>query len=145
MRFTSFVPVTIPHSTTADVTIDDLHIPKDTVVFVNQWSVNHDEQKWKDPHVFNPSRFLDENGAVDRDLTNSVMIFSIGKRRCIGDQIAKVQIFLFTAILLHQCTFESNPSQEVTMDCSYGLTLKPLHFTLSAKLRDKFISLVSPA
>ncbi|TKS86528.1 Cytochrome P450 1A2 [Collichthys lucidus] len=100
MRFTSFVPVTIPHSTTSDVTIEGLHIPKDTVVFINQWSVNHDPLKWKDPHIFDPSRFLDENGALNKDVTNGVMIFSSGKRRCIGDQIAKVQVFLFTAILL---------------------------------------------
>lgn len=145
MRFTSFVPVTIPHSTTSDVSIEGLHIPKDTVVFINQWSVNHDPQKWCDPHIFNPSRFLDENGALDKDLTNSVMIFSTGKRRCIGAQIAKVEVFLFSAILLHQCTFERNPSQDLSMDCSYGLTLKPHHYTISAKLRGKLFGLVSPA
>ncbi|XP_074548055.1 cytochrome P450 1C1 [Halichoeres trimaculatus] len=145
MRFTSFVPVTIPHSTTSDVTIEGLHIPKDTVVFINQWSVNHDPLKWKDPHVFDPTRFLDENGALDRDVTNNVMIFSSGKRRCIGDQIAKVEVFLFTAILLHQCSFESSPSEPPSLDCSYGLTLKPLQFCVSAKLRGKLLGLVSPA
>ncbi|KAG8013629.1 Cytochrome P450 1B1 [Nibea albiflora] len=145
MRFTSFVPVTIPHSTTSDVTIEGLHIPKDTVVFINQWSVNHDPLKWKDPHIFDPSRFLDENGALDKDVTNGVMIFSSGKRRCIGDQIAKVEVFLFTAILLHQCSFESDPSELPTLDCSYGLTLKPLRSSVSAKLRGKLLGLVSPA
>ncbi|KAM6912961.1 cytochrome P450 1B1-like [Xenentodon cancila] len=145
MRFTSFVPVTIPHSTTSDVTIESLHIPKDTVVFINQWSVNHDPLKWKDPHVFDPTRFLNENGALDRDRTNSVMIFSTGKRRCIGDQIAKVQVFLFTAVLLHQCSFESDPSEPLSLDCSYGLTLKPLQFRVSTKLRGKLLGVVSPA
>ncbi|KAF5900087.1 cytochrome P450 1B1-like [Clarias magur] len=145
MRYTSFVPVTIPHSTTTDVTIEGLHIPKDTVVFINQWSVNHDPQKWQDPHIFNPSRFLDENGALNKDLTSSVMIFSTGKRRCIGDHIAKTEIFLFLAILLHQCTFKSNPSQTLTMECSYGLALKPVDFTVTAKLRGKLLGLVSPA
>ncbi|XP_052001435.1 cytochrome P450 1B1 [Xyrauchen texanus] len=145
MRYTSFVPVTIPHSTTSDVTIEGLHIPKDTVVFINQWSVNHDPQKWQDPHLFNPSRFLDANGALDKDLTNSVMIFSSGKRRCIGDQIAKVEVFLFSAILLHQCSFESHPSERLSMDCTYGLTLKPLRYIISAKLRGKLFGLVSPA
>ncbi|XP_064881760.1 cytochrome P450 1B1-like [Oncorhynchus nerka] len=145
MRYTSFVPLTIPHSTTSDVTIEGFHIPKDTVVFINQWSVNHNPLKWKDPHLFDPLRFLDENGALDKDLTNSVMIFSTGKRRCIGDQIAKVETFLFTAVLLHQCTFESNPSEALTLDCSYGLTLKPLHYTITTKLRGKLLGLVSPA
>lgn len=145
MRFISFVPLTIPHSTTSDVTIEGLHIPKDTVVFVNQWSVNHDPLKWKDHHVFDPSRFLDESGALDKDKANSVMIFSTGKRRCIGNQIAKVEVFIFTAVLLHQCSFESNPSEPVTLDCSYGLALKPLPFCVSTKLRGKLLGLVSPA
>ncbi|XP_064784391.1 cytochrome P450 1B1-like [Oncorhynchus masou masou] len=140
MRYTSFVPLTIPHSTTSDVTIEGFHIPKDTVVFINQWSVNHDLLQWKDPHLFDPSRFLDENGALDKDLTSSVMIFSAGKRRCIGDQIAKVEVFLFSAILIHQCTFENNPSQELSLDCSYGLTLKPLNYKISAKLRGELLT-----
>ncbi|GAA6213729.1 cytochrome P450 1B1-like [Lates japonicus] len=145
MRFTSFVPLTIPHSTTSDVTIEGLHIPQDTVVFINQWSVNHDPLKWKDPHIFDPTRFLNENGALNKDITNNVMIFSTGKRRCIGNQIAKVKVFLFTAVLLHQCSFESDPSEPLTLDCSYGLTLKPLQYCVSAKLRGKLLGLVSPA
>ncbi|XP_053291142.1 cytochrome P450 1B1 [Pleuronectes platessa] len=135
MRYTSFVPVTIPHSTTSDVTVEGLHIPKDTVVFINQWSVNHDPLKWKDPQYFDPSRFLDESGSLDKDLTNNVMIFSAGKRRCIGDQIAKVEIFLFVAILLHQCNFEKCPDEDLSLNCSYGLTLKPLDYKIAAKLR----------
>ncbi|XP_077052923.1 cytochrome P450 1C2 [Siphateles boraxobius] len=140
MRFTSFVPVTIPHSTTSDVSIEGLHIPKDTVVFINQWSVNHDPQKWNDPHVFNPSRFLDDSGALDKDLTNSVMIFSIGKRRCIGDQIAKVEVFLIAAMLLHRLTFTNDPSQDLSLNCSYGLTLKPFDYKISARSRGNAFS-----
>ena len=139
MRFTSFVPVTIPHSTTSDVTIEGLRIPKDTVVFINQWSVNHDPLKWKDPHVFDPSRFLDEKGSLNRDLASNVMIFSAGKRRCIGTQIAKAEIFLFLAILLHQCSFERSADQDLSLNCSYGLTLKPLEYRITAKLRGKLL------
>ncbi|XP_033180909.1 cytochrome P450 1B1-like [Mastacembelus armatus] len=139
MRFTSFVPVTIPHSTTSDVTVDGLHIPKDTVIFINQWSANHDPLKWKDPHIFDPSRFLDENGSLDRDLISNVMIFSAGKRRCIGEQVAKVQIFLFSAILLHQCRFERNPTEDLSLHCSYGLTLRPVDYKITVKLRGKLL------
>lgn len=135
MRFTSFVPITIPHSTTSDVTIEGCHIPKDTVVFINQWSINHDPMKWKEPHIFDPSRFLDENGSLDKNMTNNVMIFSAGKRRCIGDQIAKVEVFLFFAILLHQCSFEKCPTEDLTLNCSYGLTLKPLNYKIAVKPR----------
>ncbi|XP_061599415.1 cytochrome P450 1B1-like [Cololabis saira] len=139
MRFTSFVPVTIPHSTTSDVTVGGLNIPKDTVVFINQWSVNQDPLRWKDPHVFDPSRFMDENGCLDKDLTNNVMIFSAGKRRCIGDQVAKVEIYLLFAILLHQCSFEKCPDQDFSLNYTYGLTLKPLDYKITAKLRGEVL------
>ncbi|MEE6523894.1 hypothetical protein FKM82_023007 [Ascaphus truei] len=135
LRFSSFVPVTIPHSTTSDVIIDGFYIPKDTVVFVNQWSVNHDKVKWTNPEVFEPGRFLGENGQLNRDLTCGVMIFSLGKRRCIGDQVSMLQIFLFTAILLHQCSFHSSPREKISMDCIHGLALKPLPYRISVRPR----------
>ncbi|XP_070806339.1 cytochrome P450 1B1 isoform X1 [Pituophis catenifer annectens] len=136
MRFSSFVPVTIPHSTTADTILMGYHIPKDTVVFINQWSVNHDPVKWPAPEVFNPARFLDESGFLNKDLASSVLIFSVGKRRCIGEELSKVQLFLFTAVLVHQCNFNANPKEDSKMDFTYGLTVKPKPFTLSVTLRD---------
>ncbi|XP_078089629.1 cytochrome P450 1C1 [Mustelus asterias] len=145
MRFTSFVPMTIPHATTTQVDINGYHIPKDTVVFINQWSVNHDQGKWREPGTFDPSRFLKEDGSMDRELASRVMIFSMGKRRCIGEHLSKIQIFLFTAILLHQCSFEANPSEELSMNCTYGLTIKPESFTVLARLRDTYCGIVSPA
>ncbi|KAJ3613775.1 hypothetical protein NHX12_020021 [Muraenolepis orangiensis] len=145
MRFTSFVPLTIPHSTLSDVTVGGLYIPQDTVVFVNQASVNHDPLKWKEPGVFQPARFLDADGALDKDTVAGVMVFSTGKRRCVGQQLAKVEVFVLTAVLLHQCTFQRDPSKAHTLDCSYGLTLKPLPFGVRAKLRGKLLGLVSPA
>ncbi|XP_063296411.1 cytochrome P450 1B1-like [Pelobates fuscus] len=135
LRFTSFVPITIPHSTTSDVLINGFYIPNDTVVFVNQWSVNHDPDKWTNPEVFDPSRFLDGNGQIDRDLTYGVMIFSVGKRRCIGDQLSMLQIFLFASIILHQCSVLSHPGDQLSMDCINGLSLKPLPYRISVIAR----------
>ncbi|KAF1671526.1 Cytochrome P450 1B1, partial [Pygoscelis papua] len=136
MRFSSFVPVTIPHATTTNTFIMGYLIPKDTVIFVNQWSVNHDPAKWSNPEDFDPTRFLDENGFINKDLTSSVMIFSLGKRRCIGEELSKVQLFLFTSILVHQCNFTANPNEDPKMDFTYGLTIKPKPFTLNVTLRD---------
>lgn len=134
MRFTSFVPMTIPHSTTTDASINGYPIPKETVIFVNQWSLNHDPNKWDEPEVFKPERFLDGDGALNKDLTTNVLIFSLGKRRCIGEELSKIQLFLFTSLLVHQCNFtaERTPS----LDYVYGLTLKPRAFKVAVTLRD---------
>ncbi|NXC41302.1 CP1B1 protein, partial [Penelope pileata] len=135
LRYSSFVPITIPHATTADVELEGFHIPKGTVVFVNQWSVNHDCTKWPQPQRFDPARFLDQQQRLDPERAGSVMIFSAGQRRCIGDQLAKLQLFLFTAILLHQCSFHANPAEQLSMDCTHGLALKPLPFTVTVRPR----------
>ncbi|XP_056211046.1 cytochrome P450 1B1-like [Falco biarmicus] len=142
LRYSSFVPITIPHATTDDVELEGFHIPKGTVVFINQWSVNHDCSKWPDPQRFDPTRFLDVQQRLDRDRAGSVMVFSAGQRRCIGDQLSKLQLFLFTAILLHQCSFHANPAEHLTMDCIHGLALKPRPFTVT--VRQRLPTLIQP-
>ena len=136
MRFSSFVPVTIPHATTASASVLGYHIPKNTVVFVNQWSVNHDPVKWSNPEDFDPTRFLDKDGLINKDLAGSVMIFSVGKRRCIGEEISKMQLFLFISILAHQCNFRANPDEPSKVDFNYGLTIKPKSFKINVTLRE---------
>ncbi|ELK14773.1 cytochrome P450 1B1 [Pteropus alecto] len=136
MRYSSFVPVTIPHHTTANTSVLGYHIPKDTVVFVNQWSVNHDPVKWPNPEDFDPTRFLDKDGFVNKDLASSVMIFSVGRRRCIGEELSKMQLFLFISILAHQCNFKADPDESSKLDFNYGLTIKPKSFKINVTLRE---------
>ncbi|XP_008320387.1 cytochrome P450 1B1 [Cynoglossus semilaevis] len=134
-RFTSFIPLTIPHSTTADTTLMGYAIPKDTVIFINQWSTNHNPSIWHHPDVFDPERFLDQQGALNKDMTSSVLIFSQGKRRCVGEDLSKLQLFLFTALLSHQCHITANPAVPPKLDYNYGLTLKPHTFFIAVTPR----------
>ncbi|KAJ8014552.1 hypothetical protein DPEC_G00041430 [Dallia pectoralis] len=136
MRFTSFLPLTIPHSTIVDTNIMGYSIPKDTVIFINQWSCNHDPTKWKQPETFDPERFLDHSGLLNKDRASSVLIFSLGKRRCIGEELSKMQMFLFTSLLVHQVHFSSDPDKPPSINYTYGLTLKPNNFYIAVNLRD---------
>lgn len=135
MRFTSFVPLTIPHSTTADTTLQGYSLPRNTVVFVNQWSVNHDPATWAQPETFDPGRFLKPDGSLNKELAGSVLLFSLGKRRCIGEELSKLHLFLFTALLVHQCHLAGDPARPPSLDWSYGLTLKPRAFHIAVSLR----------
>lgn len=136
MRYTSFVPLTIPHSTTKETSIMGYTIPKNTVVFINQWSINHDPAIWSHPESFNPQRFLSQDGSLDKDLTSSVLIFSLGKRRCIGEELSKMQLFLFTSLIAHQCHITADPARPPKVDFFYGLTLKPHAFSIGVSLRE---------
>ncbi|GAB1294277.1 Cytochrome P450 1A2 [Apodemus speciosus] len=125
-RYTSFVPFTIPHSTTRDTSLNGFYIPKERCIFINQWQVNHDEKQWKDPFVFRPERFLtDNNSAINKTQSEKVMLFGLGKRRCIGETPARWEVFLFLAILLQQLEFRVSPGVKVDLTSTYGLTMKP--------------------
>ncbi|XP_013910026.1 PREDICTED: cytochrome P450 1A5-like [Thamnophis sirtalis] len=124
-RHSTFVPFTLPHCTTKDIIFKGYFIPKDLCVFVNQWQVNHDENHWKDPSAFIPERFLTANGKeINADERDKVLLFGLGKRRCIGEPIARWEVFLFLATLLQDLQFSVPDGLTVNMTPHYGLSLQ---------------------
>lgn len=79
---------------------------------------------WDDPSEFRPERFLTPSGAVNKALSEQVVLFGLGKRKCIGETIARFEVFLFLAILLQQVEFSMSPGVKVDMTPIYGLTMK---------------------
>ncbi|XP_053356434.1 cytochrome P450 1A1 [Clarias gariepinus] len=140
-RHTSFLPFTIPHCTTKNTSLNGYFIPKDTCVFINQWQINHDPKTWKEPSVFNPDRFLSADGAeLNKMEGEKVMIFGLGKRRCVGELIARSEVFLFLAILIQRLKFSGMPGQTVDMTPEYGLTMKHKRCLLRTTPRPGFES-----
>ncbi|NWU90541.1 CP1A4 protein, partial [Upupa epops] len=124
-RHSSFLPFTIPHSTTKATVLNGYYVPKDTCVFINQWQVNHDEKLWKDPSTFNPKRFLNATGTeIKRMEGDKVLAFGLGKRRCIGETIGRWEVFLFLATMLQQLEFSLLSGEKVDITPQYGLTMK---------------------
>ncbi|XP_011380383.1 cytochrome P450 1A1-like [Pteropus vampyrus] len=123
-RHSSFVPFTIPHCTIRDTSLNGFYIPKGRCIFVNQWQINHDQKLWGDPFEFRPERFLTLSGTIDKALSEKVILFGLGKRKCIGETIARFEVFLFLAILLQQLEFSTLPGVKVDMTPIYGLSMK---------------------
>ncbi|KAG9352039.1 hypothetical protein JZ751_020452 [Albula glossodonta] len=135
-RHSSFVPFTIPHCTTKDTALNGFFIPKNTCVFINQWQVNHDSATWKNPSSFSPERFLNADGtSINKTDAEKVMLFGMGKRRCIGEAIGRTEFFLFMAILVQRLRFHELPGQPLDMTPEYGLTMKHKRCQLGATLR----------
>ncbi len=57
-----------------------------TMVEVQQWSINHSKDNWADPWSFRPERFLStpEEAALAGNKLDALQPFSIGPRNCIG-------------------------------------------------------------
>lgn len=61
-RIRPVVPVGIPHGSVEPTILNGFDIPKGAMIVPLQWAVHTDPDKWDEPEVFNPDRFLDENG-----------------------------------------------------------------------------------
>ncbi|XP_072258294.1 cytochrome P450 1A1 [Pyxicephalus adspersus] len=135
-RHSSFLPFTIPHCTTTDTVLNGYFIPKGICVMVNQWQVNHDPKLWKDPFKFSPERFLNQDGlSINKNEIEKVLIFGLGKRRCIGEAIGRTEVFLFLTTMLQQLQFSIQDAEKLDMSPLYGLTMKHKRHLFTAKLR----------
>ncbi|XP_035698865.1 cytochrome P450 2U1-like [Branchiostoma floridae] len=103
-RINSVAPLTIPRCTSNDTVMYGYDIPRGTMVHVNLWSVLRDPSLWEEPDQFKPERFLDNQGQFMKK--DAFIPFSIGRRFCLGTQLAKMELFMFTTYLLQHFTFK---------------------------------------
>ncbi|NXG41960.1 CP2DE protein, partial [Psilopogon haemacephalus] len=102
-RYGDIVPAGLPHMTYRDTELQGFFIPKGTTVVTNLSSVLKDETVWEKPNEFYPEHFLDANGQfVKRE---AFLPFSAGRRVCLGEQLARMELFLFFTSLLQKFTF----------------------------------------
>ncbi|CAH2273412.1 Cytochrome P450 1A5 [Pelobates cultripes] len=140
-RHSSYLPFTIPHCTTEDTVLNGYFIPKGICVLVNQWQVNHNPEIWKDPFLFNPDRFLSADGTtLNKNNIDNVLVFGLGKRRCLGEAIGRMEVFLFLTTLLQQMQFSKLDGDKLDMSPQYGLTMKHKRCHITAKLRFPLLS-----
>uniref|UniRef100_A0AAY4DQP6 Cytochrome P450 n=1 Tax=Denticeps clupeoides TaxID=299321 RepID=A0AAY4DQP6_9TELE len=114
-RFLDITPISVPHYSTSDIIFKGYIIPKGTVILPLLHSVLRSEDHWDSPWTFNPNHFLDKNGNFN---PNPAFIpFSSGKRACVGEPLARMELFLFVVTLLQHFTF-SSPEGPDSVDIS---------------------------
>ena len=75
-RMGDIVPLGIFHATTEDTVFRGCSIPKGTWVMPHFYAVHRDPKLWEDPYKFDPTRFLDAEGALDKK--EYLLAFSMG-------------------------------------------------------------------
>ncbi|KAF1753435.1 hypothetical protein GCK72_019992 [Caenorhabditis remanei] len=125
-RCANILPVNVLHMTTKDTVISGFPIKKGTGVVAQISTVMLDEKVFPEPYTFNPDRFIDENGKLKK--VEELIPFSIGKRQCLGEGLARMELFLFISNFFNR--YQISPSSEgpPSIDKTGKLSLFPRKF-----------------
>ncbi|GAB0095341.1 Cytochrome P450 306a1 [Sergentomyia squamirostris] len=130
-RIRSVVPVGIPHGTNVDTKIGGYRIPKGTMILPLQWAVHMNPRTWRNPDNFTPERFIDSNGQFNAP--PHFIPFQTGKRICLGEELAKMLMFLFVGNILYRYELGLREKPDISGTC--GITLTPPDHKIIVKRR----------
>ncbi|CAG0882024.1 unnamed protein product, partial [Darwinula stevensoni] len=103
-RLASLVPYALPHEA------------------VEEAEVAGDPKFWPDPEKFDPGRFLNPDGSVKTKVP-SFLPFSLGKRQCLGESLAQMELFLFMTIFMQKLSFRTTTGRPYPKAEGSGNTL----------------------
>ncbi|XP_051492936.1 cytochrome P450 2D17-like [Apus apus] len=130
-RYADILPLGLPHMTYRDTELQGFFIPKGTTLITNLSSVLKDETVWAKPNDFYPDHFLNANGKFVKP--EAFLPFSAGRRVCLGEGLARMELFIFFTTLLQKFTFvlpEDQPKPRV--DSVFALTVSPYPYQVKA-------------
>ncbi|XP_070609877.1 cytochrome P450 2J2-like [Erythrolamprus reginae] len=121
-----------------DVVIKGFPIGKGTLLLPNSHSVLYDPECWETPWKFNPEHFLDSEGNFVNN--EAYLPFSTGRRACVGESLARIELFVFFTNLLRSFKYQLPPgvkdvSFEEIKEIS-GINRQPIPYNLCAFPRE---------
>lgn len=99
LRYSSMFIMNVQRSALVDTNFEGYVIPKDTVITVCNYSVHFDPTYWNDPEQFLPERFINDAGEYKAP-REGFFAFGSGRRQCLGELLARMELFLFTAAIV---------------------------------------------
>ncbi|CAH0402111.1 unnamed protein product [Chilo suppressalis] len=98
----------VPHRALRNTKLAGYNIPEDTMIVSNFTNILLNDDLFPDPYAFKPERFLCD-GQVK--LPDYYFPFGMCKHRCMGDVLAKCNIFIFTTTMLQKFSFLPAPGE----------------------------------
>ena len=135
-RFFSIVPTSLPRRAIASCKVCNFEIPADAILITNVYAVHHDPSIWPAPDRFDPEiNFIcrDKKGDIELVNTEFLIPFGVGKRLCLGESLAKQELWIFFVGILQIFSMKAHPEyplpnlQELS---SKGLVRAPLQYRL---------------
>ncbi|XP_066049017.1 cytochrome P450 2J2-like [Chamaea fasciata] len=123
------IPFNVPRMATEDAYVDGYYIPKGTIIMANLTSLLFDKNEWENPDTFNPEHFLKDGKFWKNEYFQP---FSMGKRACLGELLARSELFLFFTSLLQKFTFQAPPDTTLSLKPLLGIAMAPQPYKICA-------------
>lgn len=104
-RFATIAPNSVPHRAVRNVKFLGYDIPENAMILSNIYAVHYDPKLWPDPHHFNPeANFMkrNSNGEIEIINTEYLIPFGVGRRMCLGESLARQELWIFFVGLLQR-------------------------------------------
>ena len=101
---------------------------------MNILGLHNDPETWPNPEKFDPYRHLDEDGGFVS--SNKMLPFGLGYRVCIGETLARREIFILFVKLLQNFSVTADLKTLPTLDYGYNnLIHSPLPYMVTLSPR----------
>lgn len=95
LRYINIQPFTYPHMTTKEIILNNHIIPVGTVVVGNLYNIHRNDKSFIHGDIIIPDRFISpDTGKLNKQLIEKLIPFGIGARKCIGEEIIIMKLFL---------------------------------------------------
>ncbi|XP_060071846.1 cytochrome P450 2J6-like [Ylistrum balloti] len=131
LRCANIVPLSVQHGAKKDIPFQGFIIPKNAMIIPNLDSVLGDAAVFPEPETFDPTRFLDADGMFVSD--KRMIAFSIGRRVCLGESLARLELYLFVTSLVQKFDLQLEHSGVFpSLEGRLGLTSSPMPYRIRA-------------
>ncbi|KAI6198696.1 CYtochrome P450 family [Aphelenchoides besseyi] len=102
-RRANIIPLNTLRVNSKPIEVCGMTLPKGTTVIPQMSTLFVDPMVFPNPLEFNPSRFIDDEGQLKH--CNEMIPFSLGRRSCIGESLARMELYLIITNLFNQYEF----------------------------------------
>ncbi|OWF45795.1 cytochrome P450 2C23-like [Mizuhopecten yessoensis] len=132
LRMGNIAPLALQHAVKHDCTLKGYTLRKGDVLLPNLDSVMFDESLFEDPHTFYPDRFIGDDGKLN-GTERHVLAFSLGRRVCFGESLARMELFLFLTTLIQRFNLLPEDEQNLpTLEPIVTITNSPQNYKFKA-------------
>ena len=131
----NILPLSVFHSSTKNINIGPYEIPPATIIAPMIGEIMNDPEHFTNPERFDPDRHLKfhENGDIQFTPNPRIIPFGVGKRRCLGEVLARMTLYKFITAIVQKYEIVSGQDEPIKDAGCVGFSRYPLPYKLIFK------------